>query len=312
VTSLTVVGAAAHEPAALVLARNGRSFHWASALLNQRHADDAATLYAFCRHADDLVDELPPAEGRAAIAALRGAVVAPSPASAASGVVSSFLELMCRRRIDPSIVLALLATLEGDAGTVRLRSEEQLLRYAYGVASTVGLMMCSVLDCDDPRATVFAIDLGVAMQLTNVARDVLEDARRGRVYLPMPAGTQPADIVADRGSARDVALGAVGDVLTLADRYYRSADRGIRFLPWRARGAILAASRIYEGIGAVIRRRGGSYWQQRCRVSAAGKAWHMARALSALALVPTYWRGHAEHDGRLHRALAGLPGARPS
>lgn len=309
---MAVVGTAALEPAARVLARSGRSFHWASTLLTRRHADDAATLYAFCRHADDLVDELPPAEGRAAIAALRESVVAPAPASVGSGVPGGFLELMRRRRIDPSIVLVLLETLERDAGPVLLRSEEQLLRYAYGVASTVGLMMCSVLDCDDPRATVFAIDLGIAMQLTNVARDVLEDARRGRVYVPMPAGTQPADIVADRGRARELALGAIDDVLALADRYYRSADRGIRFLPWRARGAILAASRIYEGIGAVVRRRGASYWQSRCRVSAAGKAWHTARALSALAMVPTYWRGQAEHDGRLHRALAGLPGARPS
>ncbi|MBM3962428.1 MAG: phytoene/squalene synthase family protein, partial [Planctomycetes bacterium] len=102
-----------HEPAARVLARNGRSFHWASALMSRRHADDAATLYAFCRHADDLADELPPAEGRVAIAALRGAIVAPASAPAASGLVTGFLELMHRRSIDPAIVLALLATLEG-------------------------------------------------------------------------------------------------------------------------------------------------------------------------------------------------------
>jgi 15-cis-phytoene synthase len=315
VTSAGVLAAAAADSAVRVLARHSRSFHWASALLSRQHAADAATLYAFCRHADDLVDELPPAAGRAAIVTLRAATVGPpaTHASAAPPVLRDFRELMQRRGIDPAIVHILLRTLERDADPVRLASEEELLRYAYGVASTVGLMMCAVLGCDDARAEVFAIDLGIAMQLTNVARDVLEDARRDRIYAPMPAEVQPADIVADRGRAREQALTAVHAVLGLADRYYRSADRGMRLLPWRARGAIVAASRIYEGIGAVIRRRGSAYWQQRCHVTAGGKSWHTARALTALLLAPGYWRrgGVVTHDASLHRALAGLPGARP-
>lgn len=300
----------------MVLARHGRSFHWASGLLSKRDAADAAKLYAFCRHADDLVDELPPAIGHAAIVALRAAIdeslASSQPASPPA--LRDFCGLMHRRRIDPAIVRVLLQTLERDTRPVRLADTDELLRYAYGVASTVGLMMCAVLDCDDVRAQPFAIDLGIAMQLTNVARDVLEDARRGRIYAPMPADVTAADIVADRGRARELALIAVRGVLDLADRYYRSADRGLCLLPWRARGAILAASRIYEGIGAVIRRRRGAYWRQRCHVSTVGKAWHTARALSSLTLVPRYWRGRGvvTHDSTLHRALAGLPGVRPS
>ncbi len=310
--------AVADDAARRVLARHGRSFHWASAFLGAAHARDAATLYAFCRHADDLVDERPPVEARRALAALRDRL-----ASAALDTddvgdgdhggddpVAAFAGLARRRGIDPAVVRALLDTLERDTGRVRIEDMDALLRYAYGVASTVGLMMCDVLGCDDLRARAFAIDLGVGMQLTNVARDVLEDARRGRTYVPLPPEVDAAAIVADAPGARDAALARVHDVLDVAARFYRSADRGLRYLPWRARCAITVASRVYEGIGAVVRRRGAGYWSGRCYTGPVAKLGHTARALAAVTLSPRYWRWWpgAGHDPRLHAALSGLPG----
>jgi 15-cis-phytoene synthase len=304
------------QRAADVLAHHGRSFHWASRWLRRRHARDAAVLYAFCRRADDLVDELPPAEGHAEIAELRRQLADHRQPELLqpSDAIAPFVELMQRVAIDPEVVDVLLHTLQQDAGPVRMRSERDLLRYAYGVASTVGLMMCRVLECRDPRALAFAIDLGVAMQLTNVARDVLEDAGRDRIYLPLDPAIEPRHLLTGAGPARDAALHAVGAVLDVADRYYRSADRGLCYLPWRARAAILAASRIYEGIGAVIRGRGAGYWQQRCRVGLIGKLYHSTRAMSSLLFVPRYWRiGHQPtHDGTLHFPLSGLPHTEPA
>ena len=96
------------------------------------------------------------------------------------------------------------------------------------------------------------------MQLTNISRDVLEDAEASRVYLPeerlRAAGVQPQDLIDGSANALGVSL-VVGDVLALAEGYYRSADQGMRFLPARARWAILVASRLYRGIGRRLRRR---------------------------------------------------------
>jgi phytoene synthase len=310
------------DSAAAVLARHGRSFHWSSRLLSPEHARDAAILYAFCRHADDLVDERAPVEGAAAIEALRTRMErlrvagATAPRPGRHDPLAAFVALAERRRLDPAVVDVLLDTLRQDAGPVRLRSLGELLRYAFGVASTVGLMLCVVLGCVDRRARAssstsraFAIDLGVAMQLTNVARDVLEDAQRGRIYLPLPADLRPEHLLAGPGPARDRALVAVHEVLDLSARYYRSADRGLCYLPGRARAAILAASRIYEGIGAVIRRRGVDYWSARCHVRTVGKIRHTLRAAACLLLLPRYWRlaRGAAHDPTLHAELAGLP-----
>jgi len=310
------VQAGCGDVAQRVLARQGRSFHWASWFLPAAQAHDAATLYAFCRHVDDLVDERPANEARRELRALRARLreadgrVARSPAEGGHDPLAGFAELARRCRIDAVVVDALLDTLAGDTGPVRLRSMDDLLRYAHGVASTVGLMMCDVLGCRDRRARAFAIDLGIAMQLTNVARDVLEDAGRGRIYLPLPGHLDAAALAADAPGARAAALPCVHEVLDVARRYYRSADGGLRYLPWRARCAIAVASRVYEGIGAVIRRRGDAYWQQRCRTGRLGKFGHTVRALAAVVALPRYWRRWpgARHEARLHAALRGLPG----
>jgi phytoene synthase len=119
-------------------------------------------------------------------------------------------------------------------------------------------MMCAVLGVRDPRAWRHAVDLGIAMQLTNIARDVLEDARLARVYLPAERlrvyGVAPEDLVRGDADPEAVSL-VVSEVLTIAEDYYRSGDAGMRFLPPRPRWAILIASRLYRGIGRRLRRR---------------------------------------------------------
>ena len=304
--------AAVVPPAAArqVLARHGRSFHWASHLLGPLHAQRAAELYAFCRRIDDVVDGKPPEEAREALARVRLDL---RTGGSHDPEIAAFLSLARETGIETPVAEAFLDGFAGDLGPVRIANGDELVRYGYGVAGTVGLMMCRVLDVHEPRAMPFAIDLGVAMQLTNIARDVLEDARRDRLYLPasfLPSHLTPEQLCAGHAPARAAARMAVDRVLTLASRYYRSADQGMRHLPARARLGILTAARVYEAIGAVIDRRRDTYWHERAATTGAGKLLHTARALAAFAH-PRSWRRarNVRHERCLHLPLRGLPGA---
>ena len=203
--------------------------------------------------------------------------------------------------------VTLIDTVLSDLGPVRVADEAGLLRYAYGAAGTVGLQMCAMLGADDPRAVPHAIDLGVAMQLTNVARDVAEDAARDRLYLPatwLPPRLEPAGVMDAPGPV----FIAVQQVLARADRRYRSAERGLHHLPPRMRPAIRAAARLYEEIGLRVLRQGPGYLHSgRCVAPLPRKLLLLAGCLGAgvLGRVPA-----GPHNSMLHLALRGLPGVR--
>lgn len=295
-----------------VLAHHARTFDLAGRFLGPARRDEAAVVYAFCRLVDDLVDEASDlASGSVALAQVEAELQGLAPARP---LVAVFGELMDEYGIDRAVALELIAGVRSDSGPVALADDAALLRYCYRVAGTVGLMMCGVLGVRDKVAAPFAVDLGVAMQLTNICRDVAEDARRGRVYLPATRlarlGTSPTDLL--DGAAPGPALAEVVlDLLALADRHYASADLGMRFIPWRSRLAILIASRVYRAIGLVLRRRGGDPMRGRAVVPTLTKLGWTALAVArfALSLLPDGPR--PSHDPALHRWLAGLPGADP-
>jgi 15-cis-phytoene synthase len=211
--------------------------------------------------------------------------------------------LLRRRGVPETAAAALVATVRGDCGPVRIADEAGLLRYAYGAAGTVGIMMCAVLDVRDAQALPFAVDLGIAMQLTNIARDVAEDAARDRIYLP--AEWLPPDYGPDAiARSPEPAFAAIDRVLVLAGRHYRSAEGGFRHLPASARTAIRAAARLYEAIGPVVLRAGPAALATGRR--AVVPDWRRLLLLArCLAPAPPA----APHDARLHTALRGLPGA---
>ncbi|TFH32787.1 MAG: phytoene/squalene synthase family protein [Myxococcales bacterium] len=243
-----------------VLAFRARSFRWAAAFLSRAQRQRVVALYAFCRAVDDLADaEWVTPEARKDLDRMRVALAAePAGESLWPQSYLWFRNLCLECGIDLSVVGELLNGMTSDLGVVRLQTDRELVRYCYRVAGTVGLMMCSVLGVRDPRAWRHAIDLGIAMQLTNISRDVLEDAQASRVYLPADRlsayGVGPDDLIRGEADPQAVSL-VVDEVLVMADAYYRSADEGMRFLPARARWAILVASRLYQGIGRRLRRR---------------------------------------------------------
>ena len=272
----------AYQVADSLLAQRGKSFHWARRLLSAPHAERATRLYGFCRRIDDLVDENTSASAaHTALASVRQALLCDCSDDAAW---CDMLNLMRESDIDPAIPLELIRGVAGDLDTVCVADMPELLRYCYRVAGTVGQMMTALLDVSAPEATPHAIHLGIAMQLTNICRDVREDALRGRRYLPatLVGALEPASLVAPTGATRATAAKAVCALLDLAETYYASAEHGLHYLPAGARAGILVASRLYREIGEVLRKRDGDCWSSRAMVGAAGKTVVTLRALRDL------------------------------
>ncbi len=283
---------------------HSKSFALASKLLPPRSRDDAAVLYAWCRAADDAIDESPPAQQSQELARLRSeleTVYGNQPV--ADPLLSAFRELLERCSIPRHYPSELLAGMAMDAKAQNYPDVPTLMGYCYRVASTVGLMMCHVIGLGREQAMRHAAHLGMAMQLTNVCRDVMEDWQRERLYLP--------DSLLERHGAgrlrshlggefprelRAACAATVGELLDMADRYYRSADRGMRDLPWRAAFGVRTARLVYADIGRVLRKAGCDVGAGRAIVSKPRKLFLVMRAgLEALGELP----------GRLLRTLSG-------
>lgn len=263
------------------LAKGSKSFSAASWFLPPEVRDPAAVFYAFCRVADDLVDDGDDPDG--AVQVLRDRLDQVFAMDPMDDPVDRSLAVIVRRYDLPRNVFdALLDGFVWDATDKAYEGIEDTLGYAARVASTVGVIMTLLMGERDKHTLARACDLGVAMQLTNIARDVGEDARRGRVYLPQrwldEAGVTPADL----GGAPSFSpeIGAVTKrLLDHAARLYQRAEPGIPRLPRRCRAAIYAARLIYADIGRVIASRHYDSISGRAVTRLPRKLWLMARAL---------------------------------
>ncbi len=227
------------------------SFYAASKLLPASVRDPAMALYAFCRLADDAVD----LQDAKADAVLRlrdrlDLVYAGTPRDApADRAFASVVEDYEMPRALPD---ALLEGLAWDADWRRYQTLSDLNAYSARVASAVGVMMAVLMRVRDRNALARACDLGVAMQLTNIARDVAEDAFEGRLYLPLDwfnhAGLDPEAFLANPGPSKPIRAMAKRLVME-ANRLYFRSEPGIAALPLSARPGIYAARFIYAGIG---------------------------------------------------------------
>ncbi|MBF9032574.1 squalene/phytoene synthase family protein [Rhodobacterales bacterium HKCCE3408] len=249
------------------------SFHAASRLLPASVRDPALALYAFCRLADDAVDLS--GQKPAAVLALRDRLELAyqgRPRNApADRAFASIVEDFDMPRALPE---ALLEGLAWDGMGRRYATMSDLRAYSARVASAVGAMMCVLMRVRDRNALARACDLGVAMQLTNIARDVGEDARAGRLYLPTDwlteAGTTPEDFLADPRMTPLVAK-LNRRLLVEADRLYVRSEAGIAALPLASRPGIFAARHIYAGIGGALKRKNYDSIAHRARTNTGQK-----------------------------------------
>jgi len=291
----------ANDQAMAVLKLHGRSFHFASRLLGRVYRARAARLYAFCRYVDDMADEAN--DMQLAADELDQLEQSLKTGQSDQPCVASMIALMQELSMPMAPVQSLIEGVRSDLSAQRIKDEAELLRYSYQVAGTVGLMMCVVLDVRDEQAWPFAVDLGIAMQLTNIARDVGEDAAKGRVYLPAQwlDDITAADITNPTPRQAESLQSATKRLLNLAEHYYQSGLDGVVYLPLTARYGIVAAAKVYREIGQVIEQSGYCSWDRRAIVPQSRKLVCAAQALMAYVFRPS--SAIPRHNRELHQHL---------
>lgn len=267
-----------------LIAEGSKSFSLASRLLPERMRDPAAVFYAFCRVADDLVDE--GNDPHAAVVELRERLdMVFAPVTISPSIPHAVDRALRRVVLDYGLTRAPFdALIEGfvwDAKERHYESFDDVLEYCARVASTVGVVMTQLMGERRPSVLARACDLGAAMQLTNICRDVAEDARRGRCYLPA-AWLREAGLDPDAWMKAPGPHPALNEVtrrmLDEAETLYARSEAGIPELPRDCRAAIYAARVIYADIGRVIAKRGYDPMVGRAVVSRGRKLWLAAWA----------------------------------
>ena len=270
-----------------IITKGSKSFALAAKLFDPEIRDAAVFLYGWCRYCDDQVDN---AGNRIELEA-RLKVLKEKTASAFSfepqhePVFIALQYIVHRYGIPVHYALELIEGMAMDVRGTRYATLRELLLYCYRVAGTVGLMMSHVMGLRDESALRNAADLGIAMQLTNIARDITEDAAMGRIYLPL-AWLDEAKVPQDQISApehRDKLAILTLRLLNEAGRYYRSGDAGLWHLSFRSACAVSAARHVYSEIGALLVKRGARAWDQRTYVTGARKIWVVLRGVLSLA-----------------------------
>jgi len=266
-----------------MLRGGSRSFYAASLVLPKSVREPATGLYAFCRMADDAIDL--GVDRDAALLDLRmrlERIYAGDPCCVAAD--RAFADTVLRFAIPKAFPLALLEGFEWDSANRRYEDFSQLTAYGVRVAGTVGAMMAMVMNVRNPSLIARACDLGVAMQLTNIARDVGEDARCGRLYLPMDwlraAGIDP-DAWLARPVFDDRLATIIKRLLAAAELLYTRSDTGIAHLPMACRPGMYAARLLYAEIGREVERRQFDSVSQRAVVSWQRKARLVADSVMA-------------------------------
>jgi len=288
----------------LLMRKHGKTFYWASFFLHKSNMEAIYSIYSFCRRIDDMVDEAKTAHD-------------------AKKRLFDFMEAWNKGK--PHTVINLLNSipkanwpnqklvknfLNGQISDIKFKSfksEKALIIYCYQVAGTVGLMVCDIFGVKDKKMRYFAIDLGIAMQLVNISRDVYEDSVRNRIYLPESLiGKYTSKEIANPTKETAIKIDlARKKIINLANVYFASASGAIDHLPKGAGLAVKLASALYQQIGYQIIQTNYESKEKRCYVSVYSKA------LITLSIITKYLLSFKSklnpHDKKLHKFLTSLP-----
>ncbi len=263
-----------------ITAVHSRSFHMASRLLPVKKRQAVRALYAFCRVTDDIVDEHPETAVRE-LEIWRKRVFSPQP-SPNDMVALAWADARANYHVPVRYAEQLVDSIASDLTKTRYETFADLAVYSYGVASTVGLMSMHIVGYSGPEAIPYAIKLGLALQMTNILRDVAEDWARGRIYLPQE------ELAAFGLSEEDIANGRVTDnwrafmrfQIERNRRLYEEAWPGIYMLNKDGRFAIAAAAELYRAILEDIEHHDYDVFSRRAYIG----TWDKLRRL------PSIWR----------------------
>lgn len=245
---------------------HSKSFFLATAFLPTEKRRAIRALYAFCRWSDDIVD-IPANDIGYSLDGWASHAHSDPDATPLDPVLMAWNDTRRRYQLDPTLIDDLLAGVRMDLTIKRYATFDDLWTYCYRVASTVGLLSMQIIGYEE-GATPYAIKMGVALQLTNILRDVGEDARRGRIYLPLE------ELARFGLRERDILLGVMDDrwchlmkfQVERTHRLYEESWQGIRLLNRDGRYAVAAACSVYRAILGVIERNGYDNQNQRAFV----------------------------------------------
>lgn len=261
-----------------IITRGSKSFSLAARLFDPQTRDAAIFLYGWCRYCDDQVDEAGQSRDRVELERRLGTLREKTAAAFSlqpqqEAVFVALQHIVHRYAIPAHYALELIEGMAMDVRGTRYPTLQDLLLYCYRVAGTVGLMMSHVMGLRDESALKHAADLGIAMQLTNIARDIIEDAAMGRIYIPLSwldeAKIAPEQIAAPANRSKLTVINL--RLLHEAERYYESGDAGLWHLSFRSACAVSAARHVYSEIGSLLLARGARAWDQRAYVTGARK-----------------------------------------
>ena len=241
------------------LKKEGKSFYWASFFLPKIYKKNAGILYSICRYFDDIADKYSEDQTiylKNSIEEIR---------TNKNNKVNIFLQ---KNEINNLIFLDLIEGLILDQKQIRIQNKEELIKYSYHVAGTVGLMMSKIIGAKHKKAARSAIDLGIGMQLTNIARDVYEDSKMKRIYLPanwIPnISLNDLNNLNEFNSENDEKISkAIHKVISLSEKFYINGFAGLKYIPFSTRLGIFIAADVYRGIGIKIKSNKKKYFRER-------------------------------------------------
>ncbi len=249
------------------LRKEGKSFYWASFFLPKMSKKNAGILYSICRYFDDIADK----NSEDKTTYLKNLIN--EIRNNQNNKVNLFLQ---KNKINNSILIDLIEGLILDQRQIKIQNKEELIRYSYHVAGTVGLMMSKIIGVKNQKAAQSAIDLGIAMQLTNIARDVYEDSKMKRIYIP--ATWIPNISLNNLNNIDDINLekderisNAIHKLISLSDKFYENGFAGLKYIPLSTRLGIYIAANVYRGIGIKIKSNKKKYFRERAYLNSLEK-----------------------------------------
>ncbi len=266
----------------LDLKNEGKSFYWASFFLPKKSKTKAGSLYSICRYFDNIAD----ADEDDKTLFLENSIK--DIKNDKKNIVNIFLT---KNDINIRIFADLIDGLISDQKKIKIKDKNELIYYSYQVAGTVGLMMSRIIGVNDRNAASCAIDLGIAMQLTNIVRDVYEDAQMSRIYLPsdwLPGvniSMLNGQIEIDSEQENNI-YDAIYKLINLSEKFYSNGFSGLKYIPFKTRLGILIAGNIYRGIGTKIKKSRKKYLKKRVYLNAQEKILITLKSVFIFILLP--------------------------
>ena len=260
----------------------GKSFYWASFFLPKKNRIAASRLYSICRYLDDVADNSK-LDTSSQIKNIFNQIKENE-----SSEINIFFK---KNNINLGILKDLIDGLISDQQNVRVTDEKELIDYSYKVAGTVGLMMLPIINTKNAEARKHAIDLGIAMQLTNIARDVYEDSKMKRIYLPAnwipDVSLKNLTDFHNKSLKKDERISnAIHEVIDLSDKFYENGFAGLKYIPLSTRLGIFIAANVYRGIGIKIKSNKKKYFRERVYLNLLEKSLITVKSILLFIFIP--------------------------